>query len=220
MWAAYDTPTHTVPYIPQNTYDVAHYDADDFARDNADLVGCPAALADAPTWCRDSINYLIGQGGTGATIYSIGLGNLTINNREGGGVIVGGLEVRINPNDPDPTVRAKAGYDAGDDLLRYLANVGADGNPDPSVGPDACQAVSPPPLDFNTNFPNLAPTLPTGDLSCHCGNYYFVQMGADITFTVEDIAARIWPGIPVVTNTPTATDSGLPTVTPTLTPTP
>jgi hypothetical protein len=117
-------------------------------------------------------------------------------------------EARMDPADP------RSGYDAGDALLRYIANVGADGNPDPSAGPDPCQSVTPPPL---TPQPDPAlPTLPGGDLSYNCGNYFFALSGWDVITAAQSLSARIWPGALV---TPTATLTATPTLTPTSTPT-
>jgi Flp pilus assembly protein TadG len=186
-------PTHTVPYNPQNVYDPsgANYDADDYARDNADFVSCAPKLAQAAKWCRDSLNYEANQGGQGALLFGIGLGGLVIDNAQGGGVSCGvNCETRIAPSDPT------AGYNAGDALLRYIANVGLDGNPDPSVGPDACQGVSPPALIPDPIDPaHNAPTLPAGNLSYNCGNYYFAQYGNGLTAVFQSIASRIFTRI-------------------------
>ena len=179
--------THTVPYNPSNRYDVTNYDADDFARDAADFVACSAKLATAAEWCKDSLNYTTGEGGQGALIYSIGLGNLVIANSQGGGVSCGaGCEARINPSVPT------SGYDAGDYLLRYVANVGYDGNPDPSNGPDPCQGV--PGVALTNYNPATKPStwIPAGNLSYNCGNYYFSQTGTGLNAVFQSIASRIF----------------------------
>ncbi len=76
--------------------DISNYDADDYARDMADFVGCyPVDQADA---CGD-------QGGQGAVIFTIGLGN---------GVL--------------DTVHEVNGKPYGTTLLRYIAAVGDDGD--------------------------------------------------------------------------------------------
>jgi hypothetical protein len=193
-------PTNTVPYNPANTFDVANYDTDDYARDAADFVACAAKEAQAALWCKDSLNYPDGKGGQGALIYSIGLGTLVIDNPKGGGVSYPGAlnnEARISPTLP------QAGYDAGDYLLRYIANVGQDGNPDPSFGPDPCQGVPPPTLieqpvptgDPLNVDPQAAPLLPPGNLSYNCGNYYFAQFGTGLTSVFSSIASRIFTRI-------------------------
>jgi hypothetical protein len=110
---------NTAKQNPDNVFDPDHYDADDYARDRADFVGCAPEVVDAAPWCRDSLNYAAvpPEGGQGAVIYSIGLGRLVADNGIGG------------PRD------------AGDALLRYIAAVGDDGNP----ASDPCAAVAPPP---------------------------------------------------------------------------
>ncbi len=106
-------------FNPDNNYDPNDYDADDFARDMADLVGCPA---DDPwpgpdaLWCRDSIEFAAGDGGLNALIFSIGLGDAVLNNPFG-----------------DPR--------AGEKMLRYAAAAGDDGDPET----DLCAQLGTPP---------------------------------------------------------------------------
>jgi hypothetical protein len=183
--------THTAPYNPQNTYNSANkflnYDADDYARDNADFVSCPAKIALAPLWCRDALDYTIGQGGQGALMFSIGLGGLVIDNSQGGGVADASAkngEARISPSDPH------AGYAAGDALLRYAARVGLSGDPN---GPDACAGVPTPALVVQPD--PKAPTLSPGNLSYNCGNYYFAQFGTGLNSVFQSIASRIFTRI-------------------------
>ncbi|HVN53749.1 MAG TPA: vWA domain-containing protein [Anaerolineaceae bacterium] len=79
------------------------YDADDYARDMADYVGCPSTTpTNANSWCFDSLHYAGGEGGQGATIFTIGLG---------------------------PQVLDYYGYSNGAYLLRYIAAVGYDNDP-------------------------------------------------------------------------------------------
>src|SRR5262249_36332495 len=121
-------------------------------------VACQAKLAQAATWCRDSLDYQHNKGGQGALIYSVGLGKLVIDNPKGGGIpypLAQNNEARIPPSDYTAGTNLSAGYDAGDYLLRYVANVGLDGNPDPSFGPDPCTKVNPPQL--------IASDVPIGD---------------------------------------------------------
>ncbi len=75
------------------------YDADDYARDQADIVGCPGPGIPPPAGCPAA-------GGVGSVIFTIGLGT---------GVT----------NHPAYTVQP----DAGAQLLRYIAAVGIDGQP-------------------------------------------------------------------------------------------
>jgi hypothetical protein len=167
------TPTspHTEPYNPNSTWNafvdpVTHlptndpyddYDADDFARDMADFVACAPTYGEAAIWCRDSLNYIDDKGGQGAVIYAIGLGNLVINNPSGD-------------------------RDAGDALLKYVANVGLDGNPDPNPpgGPvDPCYGIT-------------APSGSAGNDSYNCGNYYYSEFGTGLSSVFESIASRIF----------------------------
>lgn len=137
---------------PNNVYDPGLYDADDFARDMADLVGCAADAADAAPWCHDSLSYGTNQGGQGALIFTIGLGE---------------DNMLQNPyGDPQ----------AGEKLMRYAANVGYDGDPNPdpnpgSVPPDPCLSY------------------PAGR---SCGNYYFSPTSSELSGIFEDIASRIF----------------------------
>jgi hypothetical protein len=113
------------------------YDADDYARDMADFVGCypvePAA------GCN-------GVAGQGAVVFAIGLGDQVL---------------RTYSPDPDPH---------GAKLLRYVAAVGDDGDPnsDPCVG-----------RAWNE----------------WCGNYYFSPTGNELDLVFEDIASRIFTRI-------------------------
>jgi hypothetical protein len=67
--------------------------------------------------------------------------------------------------------------DAGEQLLRYIANVGNDGNPDPAPSSDPC--AGPPPYAIGTS----------------CGNYYYAPEGADLQKVFEAIASRIFTRI-------------------------
>jgi hypothetical protein len=119
----------------------------------ADLIACPP-VDDAPfdAWCYDSINYGGGDGGQNALIFTIGLGDLVLNTSYG---------------DPD----------AGEQLLRYVAGVGADGFPNPNyptAGEDDCLGVA------------------SGQ---SCGNYFFSPSGAQLVQIFEEIASRIFTRI-------------------------
>jgi len=116
------------------------YNADDYARDMADFVGC---MPISPSgYCNST--------GQGAVIFAIGLGN---------GVLDSTNEVGNKPY--------------GASLLRYIANVGYDGDPDP--GADPCAGES----DY-TNW---------------CGNYYYSPTGDQLVRVFEDIASRIFTRI-------------------------
>jgi Flp pilus assembly protein TadG len=118
--------------------DPTHYDADDYARDEADLVSCDPKSPKAG--CS--------QAGQGAIMFSIGLGNVVI------------------------TAKDSAGVSYGDSLLRYIANVGDDG--DPSAASDPCSGQG---------------VVSTGYT---CGNYYFASSGSDLQKVFKQIASRVF----------------------------
>jgi hypothetical protein len=138
------TSRHTPTTDPQ-------YDADDYARDQADFVGClgisPAAA------CH-------GEHGQGALIFSIGVGDQVLTR---------------SASDPN--------YAYGDNLLRYIAAVGDDGDPatDPCAGPPV---VSVPTLP-------LAPSY----IGYQCGNYYFRRSGGQLSAVFTDIYNHIYTRI-------------------------
>lgn len=125
------------------------YDAEDFARDMADWLACPPAGSAA-------VNYCLGEReGLGAIIFSVGLGDRMINARSGKETVPYTM-----PLDED----------LGERLLRYMANVGYDGNP----RTDEC----------------------AGYVSgTDCGNYYYAASGADVSSIFEAIAQRIFTRI-------------------------
>ncbi|MCC7362431.1 MAG: VWA domain-containing protein [Anaerolineales bacterium] len=155
-------PGHTAPYNPDHTYGalgspLADYDTEDFARDMADFVACAPTYGDAAQWCRDSLNYIADEGGQGAVIFAIGLGDSVVENY-------------TTPRD------------AGDSLLKYVANVGLDGDPDPTPSGgtiDPCFGIP-------------APNLTVGNDDYTCGNYYFSESGTGLNAVFEAIASRIF----------------------------
>ncbi|MBN1264571.1 MAG: VWA domain-containing protein [Anaerolineales bacterium] len=115
------------------------YDSDDYARDMADFVGC--LDADSPVqYCTTP--------GQGAVVFAVGLGDRMTSYTVGHHVP--GLDA-----------------DLGEKLLRYVANIGFDGDP----SNDPCSSVS-------------------SGLSC--GNYFYAATGADIGPIFEAIASRIF----------------------------
>ena len=120
------------------------YDADDYARDMADFVAC--APLNPATDCATE--------GQGAVIFTIGLGDEVINNYAG-----------------RPTAETN-GIPYGAALLRYIAQVGIDGDPDPSPSSDPCFGET--------------------DFTEWCGNYYFSPGGSQLYQVFEDIASRIF----------------------------
>jgi hypothetical protein len=113
------------------------YDADDFARDQARFVGCPAALASPATGCSPTK-------GQGAIIFSIGLGSSILYLDKDGSAPYAGS------------------------LLRFIAAVGDDGNPDT----DQC-ALQP-------------------DYTKSCGNYFYASVGTELEKVFEAIYSRIF----------------------------
>src|SRR5579859_2624205 len=205
-------PGHVTPYEPtsgsytpqnqQYAYNSSSpgqdYDADDYARDEADFVACASKYSQAAKLCRNSLDYTTNHGGQGALIYAIGLGQLVIDNSQGGGVSDGNAyngEARIDPSD------SHAGYAAGDTLLRYVAHVGSGGDPDQNsaTSPDPCLNTPPPALvaqPILSTTVQVAPKLASaGNVSYNCGNYYFSQFGTGLTSVFQSIASRIFTRI-------------------------
>jgi hypothetical protein len=120
------------------------YDADDYARDMADFVAC-APLNPKPGCATE---------GQGAVIFAIGLGDEVINNYHGKPA----AEIHHIPY--------------GASLLRYIAQVGIDSDPDPGAASDPCLGES--------------------DYTAWCGNYYFSPGGSELYKVFEDIASRIF----------------------------
>ena len=145
-WLCPNTTWAASPYCRDDSASTRHassspvYDADDYAHDMADFVGCPNDTLPQPAGCASAA-----PGGQGAVIFSIGLGDAVINNSAGDA-------------------------DAGEQLLRYLAAVGDDADPDT----DPCSSTS------------------TGT---NCGNYYFSPSGTGLIQVFEAIASRIFTRI-------------------------
>jgi hypothetical protein len=125
------------------------YDPDDRARDIADIAGCLPPPNQAPS-CP-------GAGGNGAVIFTIGLGDLVTNNQ------ACDTDVYSSSECDDAKV-------LGEELLRYIANVGDDGNP----ATDGCASIA------------------SGN---DCGNYYYSPTGAGVLRVFEAIAGRIFTRI-------------------------
>jgi hypothetical protein len=117
------------------------YDADDYARDWADFLGCPSP---PNVTCANTVP----GGGQDVVIFSIGLGEAVTKYTKGGDV------------------------DQGEQLLRYIAAVGDDG--DPLTDPCASALIGK-----------------------DCGNYYFVldPSGGQLLDVFEAIASRIFTRI-------------------------
>jgi hypothetical protein len=130
------------------------YDADDRARDMADLAGCiPVAPGATPSpGCPAG-------GGNGIVIFTVGLGDLVTNNDECDGTYYSAADCAM--------VKTQ-----GEQLLRYIANVGDDG--DPRASSDPCAGVA------------------SGN---DCGNYYYSPTGSGVLRVFRAIAGRIFTRI-------------------------
>jgi hypothetical protein len=160
------------PFNPNTVYNAggspyALYNTEDYARDWVDLVGCSAQVATATDYCKDTIDYnnpaASPRGGQGAVMFSIGLGKLVIADPWPGGP----------PN-------------AGDTMLRYISNVGIDGDPNPNppgLAADPCVGVAVPPVAWATDG---------HDYSYNCGNYYLSKSGAGLESVFLSIASRVF----------------------------
>jgi hypothetical protein len=94
-------------------------------------------------------------------IFTIGLGDQLINNTSCDTTVWGGME---------PGGQCEP--DVGEQLLRYIANVGDNGDPRPADDPCA--------------------TKPAGT---SCGNYYYSPTGSGLLQVFEAIASRIFTRI-------------------------
>ena len=123
-------------------------DTEDMAVDRGYFVGCPDANAYDPllTSCTGP--------GQGAVMFTIGLGEELINNTD--------CHAATYPGGCEPN--------QGEELLRFLAAIGDDG--DPSTDPCSSE--------------------PTGQ---SCGNYYFSPTGTGLIKVFEAIASRIFTRI-------------------------
>ncbi len=161
-----DKPTWVEPFCRDDDFEIGPGaynapDAEDMAVDRGYFVGCPDANAYDPllTSCTGP--------GQGAVVFTIGLGDELINN----------TDCDDNPaNVPNPGDPQGAYFltgceaDQGEELLRYIAAIGDDG--DPSTDP--CSST------------------PIGQ---SCGNYYFSPTGAGLIQVFEAIASRIFTRI-------------------------
>jgi hypothetical protein len=147
------------------------YDADDYARDFADVLGLDPDVYPS-------------AGSAGVLVYTIALGKnsvcLTGNYTPPSGVSPA-ICTGSNP--------AQGDADAGEQLLRYVADIGDDGRLD--TGP--C-------LDPNNNRDNTTKIEPDGRaddaaLGLQCGNYYFAPDASGLERIFLEIAGRIFTRI-------------------------
>jgi hypothetical protein len=121
------------------------YDPDDATRDMADFVGCPDANSATPAACPGP--------GQGPVIFAIGLGP------------------EVTDTNCDPYYGGPTCGNLGETLLRYVAGVGDDGNPNTPPAQDPCNGVG---------------------AGLDCGNYYYSPTGAGLMRVFEAIASRIF----------------------------
>jgi len=151
-WSSRHIPGASFPNCPPAVFDTS-------GQTNPN-VDCPN-LYDADDFAMDVADFLAcdpyapaslcRQSGQGSIIFTIGLGNSVVGSVDSSGW------------------RAFGAY-----LLRYIANVGDDGDPDPFI--DLCK----------DNYSNNA------ELSISCGNYYFIQNVNQLPAVFEAIASRIF----------------------------
>ncbi len=152
------------------------YDADDYARDAADQLGLNPDKFASP---------LPGGKPAGVLIYTIALGKNSVCSNGTYTPPGGGGAARCdNPNpvygDPD----------AAEQLLRYVADIGDDG--DPTTGP--CLDRAPPFRDPVTKWDPSGRSDDAG-LGLQCGNYYFAPDANELERIFLEIAGRIFTRI-------------------------
>jgi hypothetical protein len=147
------------------------YDSDDYARDYADILGLNPDLYPS-------------AGSAGVLVYTIALGQNSV-------CLTGSYSAPSGtaPATCTPMVGAYGDEDAGEQLLRYVADVGDDGRLD--TGP--C-------LDPNNNRSNTTKVDPDGrsddaGLGMQCGNYYFAPDAGELERIFLEIAGRIFTRI-------------------------
>lgn len=167
-------------YIFRHAVGNVKYDADDYARDQADAISTTGNIL----------------------MYTIGLGTEVTKNPNGGtpcnitGVAVtdwvqmdwDGSNPNINAGNPDCLPN-------GEQLLRYIADQGDGVNlPDP----DPCRRNdAPAPVLYNSPtsaelLANPTYTLYLATIGTSCGNYFYAQGGADVQSIFDQIAKRIF----------------------------
>jgi PKD repeat protein len=144
------------------------YDADDYAREYGDLIGLDPNLYPS-------------LGSAGIQMFTIGFGWNTVCNNGTYTPPANGQPATCTGSNPvygDP--------DAGEQLLRYIADMGDDGNL--STGP--CLDTQAPFRDFDTRFDPSGRSDDVG-LGLDCGNYRFSPDAASLPTITVDIAQRI-----------------------------
>jgi PKD repeat protein len=147
------------------------YDADDYAREYGDIIGLDPNLYPS-------------LGSAGIQLFTVGLGKNM--------VCVTGYYTPPSNGQPATCTGSSAAYgdpDAGEQLLRYIADMGDDGNL--STGP--CLDTQAPFRVFDTRADTSGRSDDVG-LGLNCGNYYFAPDVDSLPTITLDIAARIITG--------------------------
>jgi hypothetical protein len=153
------------------------YDTDDYARDSADQLGLDPAKFTSP----------LGGKPDGVLIFTIALGKNS--------VCSNGAYTAPTGTAPATCTNYNSAYgdpDAAEQLLRYVADVGDDGDmtTGPCLGPKgtsvATWGIPTTPLDFAGRG---------GQLGLQCGNYYFAPDATKLERIFLEIAGRIFTRI-------------------------
>ena len=147
------------------------YDADDYARDYGDLIGLDPNLYPS-------------LGGAGIQMFTIGFGKSTL-------CSTGTYTPPANGQPATCTnpYRAYGDPDAGEQLLRYIADMGDDGNL--TTGP--CLDTQAPFRDVSTRTDPSGRSDDVG-LGLSCGNYRFTPNADDLPALVVDVAQQVITG--------------------------
>ena len=134
------------------------FDAEDAAVDAGLFVGCPDSTFPQPAGCSAA-----SPGGQGAVIFTIGYGDLVIDSPA------------CDPVAYPPGYPTGCEPHQGEELLRYIADIGDDNDP-------------------STRACNGKPTSSSGNPE-NCGNYFFAADGNQLEKVFEAIASRIFTRI-------------------------
>jgi hypothetical protein len=152
------------------------YDADDYARDAGDQLGLDSTRFTSP---------FPGGKPAGVLIYTIALGKNSVCSNGGYTPPGGGAPATCSSSNPvygDP--------DAAEQLLRYIADIGDDGNP--VTGP--CLDRAEPFRNADTKWDPSGRSDDAG-LGLQCGNYYFAPDADALGRIFLEIAGRIFTRI-------------------------
>ena len=160
------------PHPAVTPYPDPLYDTDDYARDMGEMAGLNPSVFQFYGWYLD------------IRVFTVALGKTTV-------CLSGYYTAPANGQpaicaNPDP---AYGDPDAGEQLLRYIADISDDGYPD--TGP--CLDTASPYRDSITRFDPSGRSDDVG-LGLDCGNYYFAPDATSLPTITLDIATRIITG--------------------------